>query len=101
MLLGEDVVEAGREVKGYDARPDGVSVLFQDGGRAEGALLIGADGIRSAVRARMLDDGEPLYSGYTAWRGVTREGGPQVEETSETWGRGRRFGIVPIGRGRI
>jgi 2-polyprenyl-6-methoxyphenol hydroxylase-like FAD-dependent oxidoreductase len=99
--LGEDVVETGREVEGYDARFDGVSVRFRDGGRAEGSLLIGADGIRSSVRARMLGDGEPLYSGYTCWRGVTREGGPAVEETSETWGRGRRFGIVPIERGRL
>lgn len=47
----------------------------------------------------MLGDGEPLYSGYTCWRGVTGESGPRVEETSETWGRGRRFGIVPIERG--
>lgn len=99
--LGEDAVETGREVESYDARPDGVSVRFRDGGQAEGSLLIGADGIRSAVRARMLGDGEPLYSGYTCWRGVTRENGPAVEETSETWGRGRRFGIVPIERGRL
>jgi 2-polyprenyl-6-methoxyphenol hydroxylase-like FAD-dependent oxidoreductase len=99
--LGENVVETGREVEGYEARPDGVSVLFQDGGRAEGSLLIGADGIRSSVRAGMLGDGEPLYSGYTCWRGVTGEGGPPVEETSETWGRGRRFGIVPVERGRL
>jgi 2-polyprenyl-6-methoxyphenol hydroxylase-like FAD-dependent oxidoreductase len=49
----------------------------------------------------MLGDGEPLYAGYTCWRGVTAEGGPPVEETSETWGPGRRFGLVPIDRGRI
>ncbi|HEX2224139.1 MAG TPA: FAD-dependent monooxygenase [Thermoanaerobaculia bacterium] len=102
--LGADAVETGRDVQRYEARADGVSVIFQDGEPADGALLIGADGIRSAVRAQMLGDGEPLYAGYTCWRGVTREGGPPlpvIRETTETWGRGRRFGIVPIERGRI
>lgn len=102
--LGADAVETGREVHRYEAGPDGVAVIFDEGGRAEGSLLIGADGIRSAVRAQMLGDGEPLYAGYTCWRGVTREGGstpPEIRETSETWGRGRRFGIVPIEHGRI
>jgi len=99
--LGADVVETGREVAAYEARPDGVTLLFRDGGREEGSVLIGADGLRSAVRAQMLGDGEPLYAGYTCWRGVTSEDGPVVPESSETWGRGRRFGIVPIERGRI
>jgi 2-polyprenyl-6-methoxyphenol hydroxylase-like FAD-dependent oxidoreductase len=99
--LGADAVETGREVAAYEAGPDGVRIVFRDGGEAEGSLLLGADGLRSAVRARMLGDGEPLYAGYTCWRGVTREGGPVADESSETWGRGRRFGIVPIERGRI
>lgn len=94
--LGPGVLETGREVTGYTARPDGVTVRFRDGGTADGALLVGADGIRSAVRAQLLADGEPLYSGYVAWRGVTSAGGAVPEETVETWGPGRRFGIVPI-----
>jgi len=99
--LGAGGVETGREVAAYETRPDGVTLLFRDGGREEGGVLIGADGLRSAVRAQMLRDGEPLYAGYTCWRGVTAEGGPVVPESSETWGRGRRFGIVPIEQGRI
>lgn len=99
--LGPGTVETGREVASYEDGPGGVTLVFRDGSRAEGSLLIGADGIRSAVRAQMLGDGEPLYAGYTCWRGVTAEGGPAVAESSETWGRGRRFGIVPIDRGRI
>ncbi|HYG62370.1 MAG TPA: FAD-dependent monooxygenase [Thermoanaerobaculia bacterium] len=99
--LGPGVLETGREVTGYTARPDGVTVRFRDGGTADGALLVGADGIRSAVRAQLLGDGEPLYSGYVAWRGVTPAGGAVPEETVETWGPGRRFGIVPIDHGRV
>lgn len=99
--LAPDAVETGREVMAYEDRPEGVALVFRDGSRTEGSLLIGADGLRSAVRAQMLGDGEPLYAEYTCWRGVTGEGGPAAEESSETWGRGRRFGIVPIDRGRI
>jgi 2-polyprenyl-6-methoxyphenol hydroxylase-like FAD-dependent oxidoreductase len=99
--LGADVVETGREVAAYEAGPDGVRIVFRDGGQAEGSLLIGADGLRSVVRGQMLGDGEPLYAGYTCWRGVTGEGGPTAAESSETWGQGRRFGIVPIEHGRI
>ncbi len=98
---GPGIVETGREVAGYEIRKDGVAVRFLDGSRENGSLLVGADGLRSAVRAQLLADGEPLYAGYTSWRGVTPERGPSPNETSETWGAGRRFGIVPIERGRV
>lgn len=98
---GMNAVETGREAAGYEEHAQGVALRFRDGSQVDGALLIGADGLRSAVRARMLGDGEPLYSGYTCWRGVTVEGGPALEESTETWGRGRRFGTVPIERGRV
>ena len=102
LLLGAaGPVETGREVVGYEAREDGVTVQLRDGTWADGGILVGADGLRSAVRAQLLGDGEPLYAGYVAWRGVTPEGGPSVDEASETWGRGCRFGIVPIERGRV
>jgi 2-polyprenyl-6-methoxyphenol hydroxylase-like FAD-dependent oxidoreductase len=91
-------IEMGAEIATYLEGKDRVTVRLRDGGWREGALLIGADGLRSAVRAQLLGDGEPLYAGYTCWRGVTPEGGPQPAETTESWGPGRRFGIVPIGQ---
>jgi len=38
-----------------------------------GTVAIGCDGIHSAIRKQLFpNEGEPLYSGYNMWRGVTR-----------------------------
>ncbi len=50
-----------------------VTAVFRDGQRITGDLLIGADGLRSTVRARFLSDLQPHYAGYVAWRCLTDE----------------------------
>jgi 2-polyprenyl-6-methoxyphenol hydroxylase-like FAD-dependent oxidoreductase len=50
----------------------------------------------------MLADGPPVYRGYTAWRGVApASASPGLDAGVETWGCGRRFGMVPIDGGRV
>src|SRR3954452_21376219 len=56
--LGTGIVRTGCEVTSYEAGPDSVEVRLGDGRRIVGSGLIGADGIRSAVRAQLLGDGE-------------------------------------------
>ncbi len=51
----------------------GVTARFADGSTAQGDLIIGADGIRSTVRAQSMPDVQPLYAGYVAWRGMVPE----------------------------
>jgi 2-polyprenyl-6-methoxyphenol hydroxylase-like FAD-dependent oxidoreductase len=50
-----------------------VAAIFSDGSRADGDVLIGADGFRSTVRAETLPEVRPVYAGYVAWRGLVAE----------------------------
>lgn len=51
----------------------GVAAQFANGTVARGELLIGADGIRSSVRAQLAPEARPAYAGYVAWRGLADE----------------------------
>ena len=64
-------------------------------------LVIAADGLRSENRQRLGLETGLLYSGYTAWRGVTDRPVEIDNAASETWGRGRIFGIVPLPDNRL
>ena len=81
----------------------GVSLLVQTPGRDDltaigGKLLLGADGIHSAIRAQMHPDQPPIHWGGTImWRGVTRA--PAIRTGSSFVGLGeedRRLVIYPI-----
>ncbi len=51
----------------------GMTALFADGSTVRGDLIIGADGIRSTVRAQIMPEVQPCYAGYVAWRGLIAE----------------------------
>ncbi len=82
---------------------EGVYMSFADGTVAHADYLIAADGIHSVARKKLLPHVETRYAGYTCWRGVTDSLLPGFDEneTSETWGQGTRFGIVPLAKERV
>lgn len=63
-------------------------------------MLIGADGLHSVVRAQLFGDHPARYAGYTAWRAVVQVAHPRIVPC-ESWGPGQRFGIIPLGDGRV
>jgi 2-polyprenyl-6-methoxyphenol hydroxylase-like FAD-dependent oxidoreductase len=63
----------GQAIAAFEQDQDGVTVHLADGRRERAGWLIGADGIRSAVRRQLLPDLAPAYAGYVAWRGLIDE----------------------------
>jgi 2-polyprenyl-6-methoxyphenol hydroxylase-like FAD-dependent oxidoreductase len=63
----------GVGLKGFEQSDGVVTAHFTDGTSRDAELLIGADGIRSTVRAQLLPDLQPLYAGYVAWRALLPE----------------------------
>jgi 2-polyprenyl-6-methoxyphenol hydroxylase-like FAD-dependent oxidoreductase len=89
---GPQAVRLGSRVNGYRRNADGGVTAFvehADGStfEATGAVLIGADGIHSAIRAQMHPTQPPIHwGGALMWRGVT-------------WGKPIRSGASFVGLG--
>jgi len=78
-----------------------VTARFDSGERVHADLLVGADGLGSAVRRLLHPRVAPRYAGYTAWRAVVSFDHARVSLWGEVWGRGARFGIAPVGHDRV
>ena len=95
--LGAEAVVLGHEAKGYSLAPDGgVELEVWDRNsnqtrRESGRLLIGADGIHSAIRAQMHPTQPPIHwGGIVMWRGVTRAKAIRTGSSFVGLGRARR-----------
>ncbi|KUN82839.1 3-hydroxybenzoate 6-monooxygenase [Streptomyces griseoruber] len=66
---GVDLVPA-TTVARYEQDEQGVLVRTADGRTLRADAVVGADGIRSAVRRQLLGDGDPRVSGHTIYRSV-------------------------------
>jgi len=74
--LGAGAVLTGHRVVGYRTESDGVTAVVQTRGgtkmQVRAKLLIGADGLHSAVRAQMHPNQPPIHwGGAIMWRGMT------------------------------
>ena len=76
-MLGADRLRFGRRITRFAQHHGKVSAQFVDRDgmpveNAEADILIGADGIHSAVRGQFYpDEGPPKWQGILMWRGVT------------------------------
>ncbi|MEZ5557569.1 MAG: flavin-dependent oxidoreductase [Pseudomonadales bacterium] len=76
--LGDDAVQTGRTLAGFEQDAAGVTFRLTDSSNGaelpalRAHCLIGADGIMSATRRAFYpDEGNPVYAGQVLWRGVT------------------------------
>lgn len=102
----DGVIVTGATVTGVEQSDSAVTVSYRTEGEDEprsvtASLVVGADGVRSRVRATVLPQAAtPRYAGFTAWRGVTQDR-YLLERQSETWGRGAVFGLTQLADGRV
>ena len=87
-----------------EATANHVTAVFENGHRATGDVLVGADGIHSVVRRYVLGhDIKPRYADYVNWNGIV-DAQPGLCE-ADNWviyvGQGRRASMMPIGGDRF
>ena len=71
-LQGQGVAQLmlNQDVTGYAQQSEGVSVQLANGEKLMAKALIGADGLWSKLRAQMLGDGAPHFTGHLAYRAM-------------------------------
>lgn len=83
---------------------DRVTAIFENGYRATGDILVGADGIHSQVREYVLSEPmTPRYADYVNWNGIV-DAQPGLCD-ADNWviyvGEGKRASMMPIGGDRF
>lgn len=88
---------------GFEQDEAGVTARFADGRTERGAVLVGADGMHSAIRSQLLGDSKPKYAGHFSWRGVVVPGRETFPSTSLRMFVGREafFAMFNVGLGRV
>lgn len=98
-------VSVARGVRKASLRDGGAALEFSDGSSEHVDLLVGADGLRSSVRASLFGDLQPTFSGYVAWRGLVAAeavaGLALGEGSSVSAGPGRLFVRYPVRAGQL
>jgi salicylate hydroxylase len=103
--LPDGTLRLGRRLAALEERVDGVDLGFDDGSRASAEVVIGADGIHSAVRRAVVGEDRPDFTGVVAFRSVVPAerlaGQPDLDAFTKWWGPDPATQIVtfPLNRG--
>jgi 2-polyprenyl-6-methoxyphenol hydroxylase-like FAD-dependent oxidoreductase len=101
--LPQECLRLGCELQRLKQQRNKVRLYFKDGRMEEHDAVVGADGIRSQVRSELFGISDSIYRGYMVWRGLARYEGAAITPgfNSESWGTGKRFGILNTGHRRF
>ena len=98
-------IHLGHRLVGLADNGDSSEAWFDNGARITADILIGADGIHSAVRASLFGEEAPVFAGCVAYRGLVlteRIADLGLEIGSQSWvGPGAHFVHYFVSRGRL
>ncbi len=102
--LPAETIHLDHRCIGFQQNNEGVKVYFDNDTTVKADLLIGADGLNSAVRQTLIGDGEPCYAGRMSWRAVLKYSHEKLlanEVMSMTAPDGKIFGFFDLGSGYV
>ena len=88
LSMDASCITLNARASGFAEDASGVTLNLADGGTARGDVLIGADGIKSAIRSQIVGETPVTYTGYVAWRiTVPREKLPEniMDIVGQVW----------------
>src|SRR6516162_2583791 len=98
-------IHLGHRLVGLADRGDRAEAWFENGAHIAADVLVGADGIHSAVRATLFGEEEPAFAGCVAYRGlvpVERIADLGLELGNQSWvGPGGHLVHYPVSRGGL
>jgi 2-polyprenyl-6-methoxyphenol hydroxylase-like FAD-dependent oxidoreductase len=88
----------GKRLKSCQQQEHGAVLRWQDGSETTAEIVVGADGIHSQLRQLLFPAVRQRSAGQWCWRGVLEHPLEAINGTAlyEAWGKGCRFGIVPL-----
>ncbi|SDO93924.1 salicylate hydroxylase [Arthrobacter sp. ok909] len=99
-VLPEGMVQLGHRLETIEDKGDRSVLTFADGETVEADLVVGADGIKSAVREQLFSDKGPVFSGEHAYRVVISADhahGMVVDDNLRMYmGRGTKVYLLPL-----
>ncbi len=100
--LPAGTVRTGRRCSGFSQDADAATVGFADGTTATADVVIGADGIHSALQGFVVPPSRPVFSGVVAYRGlVPRIDGYRADAIQMWMGESKHFLVFPVRAGQL
>ncbi len=91
-------INLNHQLNNISKNENGYSLKFKNGSLHQSSILLGADGLNSAVRQNLFPNNKIRTANQICWRGITDYNLPLEyrNELNEAWGKTERFGFVQI-----
>lgn len=99
-VLPEGMVKVGHKLEKIEDKGDHATLTFTNGLVTDADVVIGADGIKSTVRAQLFSDQQPVFAGEHAYRVVVDADAAHGLVTDDNLrmylGRGTKVYVLPL-----